>query len=102
VKVRLTKNPERLIAMAKTLPEWDAGYVGVTYVPVASFETYFKEFAASAIQLGDKANVEHILDRLAGQGGVIDMRDISGSWWTEIDTPEDLSKARDIILKRLS
>jgi choline kinase len=71
-------------------------------VPKLADQRYWDAFDATAAKLGDKANVENVLDGLAAEGGEISVCDISGSWWTEIDTPEDLGKARQIILSRLS
>lgn len=102
MKVRLSGHSESLAAMSKTLSDFEAGYVGVTYVPKSAYQAYWKAFDATAAKLGDKANVENVLDGLAARGGPIRVRDISGSWWTEIDTPEDLAKARQIIMARLS
>jgi len=102
MKVRLDEHSGHLAAMSKTLSDFEAGYVGVTYVPKSAYQTYWSAFDATAARLGDKANVENVLDGLAAVGGDIRVRDISGSWWTEIDTPEDLAKARQTILSRLS
>lgn len=102
MKVRLAKPSGHLAAMSKTLSAFEAGYVGVTYVPKLAYQRYWDAFDATAAKLGDKANVENVLDGLAAEGGEISVCDISGSWWTEIDTPEDLGKARQIILSRLS
>lgn len=88
-----------LVSMSKTLLDYDFGYVGVTFVPQNSFAKYWAAVEATEVELGDKANVEHVLNTLANQGESIEVRDISGSWWTEIDTPEDLQRARDVILK---
>jgi choline kinase len=83
--------------MAKTLSVFECGYVGVTYVPRVQAENYWQAFEAVAKSLGDKANVEHVLQRLADDGAFLPIQDVSGSWWTEIDTVEDLQKARETI-----
>lgn len=87
----------RLLAMSKALSDYDAGYVGVTRVPQSLLELYGHGVAAAETELGDKANVEHVIHTLAGDGADVRVADISGSWWTEIDTPEDLSRARETI-----
>lgn len=102
MKVRLVGQPERLVSMSKTLPDFEAGYVGVTHVPQSAYPTYWEAFDSTAAKLGAKANVENVLDGLAAAGGRVCVHDISGSWWTEIDTPEDLVKARQTIMARLS
>lgn len=88
-----------LLRMAKTLTQWQAGYVGVTWVPAHRFMAYQAAFAATADHLGESANVEAVLNELAQKGERIQAVDLSGSWWTEIDTPEDLERARQTIEK---
>lgn len=90
---------QSLVRMAKTLTQWQAGYVGVTWVPAHRFAIYQEAFAATAKGLGESANVEAVLNELAQKGVPIQSVDISGSWWTEIDTPEDLERARETIQK---
>ena len=100
VKTKAVKaDVAHLVTMSKTLADYDFGYVGVTYIPQNSMAKYWAAVTATATELGDKANVEQVLNTLANQGEAIEIRDISGSWWTEIDTPEDLQNARDVILK---
>lgn len=85
------------VRMAKDLSEFNCGYVGVTYVPPERFHIY-RHACDSAIQTwGESVNVEAVLGLLAAEGETIEICDISGSWWTEIDTPEDLQKARDVL-----
>lgn len=90
-----------LKAMAKSLTQFDCGYVGVTCVPLKCATMYWRAFEAVATELGDKANVEHVLDVLARCGEKIRIADVSGSWWTEIDTPADLENASRIIRDKL-
>lgn len=85
--------------MSKTLSEYEGGYVGVTRVPKKLLPLYLEGVEAAERELGDKANVEHVIHWMAGRGHEIRIADISGSWWTEVDTPEDLAKARAAILK---
>jgi putative acetyltransferase len=89
----------RVQAMSKTLPDFDGGYVGVTRVPKNLLPLYLDGVAATEREIGDKANVEHVIHWMAGRGGEIRVADTSGSWWTEIDTPEDLAKACATIVK---
>lgn len=86
-----------LLRMSKTLDSYDCGYVGVTFVPAASLDDYWQAFAVVERQYGDAANVELVLNRLADSGPGVRLHDISGSWWTEIDTPEDLENAQKIL-----
>lgn len=98
VKVNTTG---QFVEMAKTLTDFSWGYVGVTCVPKALLSIYWQACAATANHLGDKANVESVINELSKQGVPVAIADISGSWWTEIDTPEDHQKACDIIIKNL-
>ncbi len=91
----------QFVEMAKTLDDFSWGYVGVTCVPQTLLATYWQACALTARTLGEKANVESVINELAKQGVSIAIADISGSWWTEIDTPEDHQKACDIIIKNL-
>lgn len=100
--MKLQSKDGYLIEMKKTLSTFDCGYVGVTYVPSREHGNYWNACDAVSQELGDKANVEAVLNQMAANGQKIQIADISGSWWTEIDTPEDLIKAREIILKYVS
>ncbi len=82
----------------KKLHEFDFGYVGVTCVPKEKMAIYWQAVARVEDELGDKAYVEAVIQRLAADGEKIGIQDISGSWWTEIDTPEDLERARKTIV----
>jgi choline kinase len=67
-------------------------------VPGAKIAVYRNACQQTEKQLGDNAHVEDALNFLAEQGEEIRVIDISGSWWVEIDTPEDLAKARKILV----
>jgi len=86
-----------LVTMDKKLICYQLGYVGVTYVPHGRLSQYWAACDATGTRLGEKANVEAVLNELVTRGEKIAICDISGSWWTEIDTPEDWEKARRVI-----
>lgn len=88
--------------IAKDLSTYDAGYVGVTRVPASAAVRYWRAFDDTARALGDRAHVEAVLARLAGENETVKLTDISGSWWTEIDTEEDLQRARALIRARVT
>ena len=100
MKVKVDGNGQ-FVEMAKTLNDFTWGYVGVTCVPQSCLQSYWQACDLTAQKLGDKANVESVINELASQGVPIAIVDISGSWWTEIDTPEDHQKACEIIVKNL-
>lgn len=95
---RFADGNSRVQSMSKTLTDFDGGYVGVTRVPQNLLPLYLDGVAATETEFGDKANVEHVIHWMAGKGNEIRVADASGSWWTEIDTPEDLAKARSTIV----
>lgn len=89
-----------LKVMSKQLQSYEAGYVGVTYVPKNQLALYKEYVNVCAQKSGDSANVEQVLNFIAeDHPGLVVCEDISGSWWTEIDTVEDLEKAKTTILK---
>ncbi|OVE82339.1 hypothetical protein BVY03_01110 [bacterium K02(2017)] len=92
-------NANHTVSMSKTLNDYNYGYVGVSYIPTSCLNTYWKACDLTAQKLGEKANVEAVINELSLSQNQIDLVDISGSWWTEIDTPDDLVKAKKIILK---
>lgn len=91
----------RLVIMQKSLSHFDCGYVGVTYVPRPAHGAYWQACEVVSRELGDAAFVEAVPNRLAAQDRTVVICDISGSWWTEIDTPADLKRAKKIILAKL-
>lgn len=92
MKVQL--DGERHIAkISKQLPTWDCGYVGMTFVPAAHLARYRKAVADVRATVGDAANVEAVLQRLADDGEPVAIGDISGIGWHELDTPEDVERA---------
>ncbi len=106
MKVRLEReapppgNGARRVAdMAKTLPAWDCGYVGMTYVPAARRADYEVAAARVLAERGDAVHVEAILVALAAAGTPPEIADISGHGWLEIDEPHERAHA-DAVLAR--
>lgn len=85
------------LTMAKTLSQFQWGYVGVTCVPESRHKLYWQACDEVTTELGEKAHVEHVIKFLGEAGEPIDIVDLSGSWWTEIDTREDYIKAQRTI-----
>lgn len=86
--------------MSKEKRNSQIGYVGVTRVPANKIPVYREACQQTEKLLGDKAHVENALNWLAENGEEIRVMDISGSWWVEIDTPEDLKKAQKILFDK--
>jgi len=98
MKVQLDAN-RHVAAMAKTLPTWDCGYVGMTFVPAARRADYFAAADRVLETKGDASHVESILVELAGAGTPPAIADISGHGWLEIDEPHERAHA-DAVLAR--
>ena len=98
MKVRLD-GARRVAHMAKTLPAWDCGYVGMTYVPATRRDAYAAAAARVLAERGDAVDVEAILLALADAGAPPELADISGHGWLEIDEPHERAHA-DAVLAR--
>ena len=83
----------RIARIAKTLVDFDCGYVGMTRVPALSLERYFAEMDAARASEGPGIHVERILARLAEAAEPPACRDISGHGWLEVDTPSEREAA---------
>jgi choline kinase len=89
----------RVSRISKTLTRFDAGYVGMTKVPVAAADRYWATVQAAQAEEGRAIHVERVLARLADGGRPPLCRDISGHGWLEVDLPEERAHA-DTILAR--
>lgn len=79
--------------IAKTLTEYDCGYVGMTRVPAVALERYLSEVDRALVEEGPSIHVERILARLARGDRPPSCRDISGHGWLEVDTPQERAAA---------
>lgn len=95
MKVKLAG--ERLAGIRKTLDEYDGGYIGMTYCSASSLAQYAEGVKETRALEGDAANVEAALALLAGRKEEINICDVSGMGWLEVDTPEDLEHAERTI-----
>ena len=89
----------RVSRISKTLTTFDAGYVGMTKVPVAAADRYWATVQAAQAEEGRAIHVERVLARLADEGHPPLCRDISGHGWLEVDLPEERAQA-DVVLAR--
>ena len=89
----------RVSHISKTLTTFDAGYVGMTKVPVAAADRYWAAVQAAQAAEGRAIHVERVLARLADDGHPPLCRDISGHGWLEVDLPEERAHA-DAVLAR--
>jgi len=84
----------RLVAIKKTLAEYDGGYIGMTYCAASSLDRYREGVARTRTVSGDSANVEAALALLAYENEEINICDVSGMGWLEVDTQADLENAQ--------
>lgn len=80
-------------AIGKSLPEYDAGYVGMTFITENAMGDYRNALDATVDMCGNQASVEDILGYLAWKDIRPVIMDVSGYGWMEIDTQEDLALA---------
>ena len=64
--MKVKRDPQgRVARIAKTLTDFDAGYVGMTRVPATALDRYFAETDAALAHEGSAIHVERVLARLA-------------------------------------
>jgi choline kinase len=79
--------------ISKELRHHRAGYVGMTFVPRRSWSAYREAVGRVGRTRGDGAHVEMVLQELADRGEEIEIGDVSGIGWHEVDTPEDYRRS---------
>ncbi len=98
MKVQLTEE-QRISAISKKLDSWDAGYVGMTYVPRERSERYVDVHEPLIADKGDHIHVEAVLAHLATTERPPEIGDISGHGWLEIDEPHEREHAEKVVRK---
>lgn len=83
--------------MDKKLEHYTKGYIGMTLVPAGCSGLYWDCAKKILEKNGRFVHVEQILNEVVFSGGKVVLRDVSGSVWFEVDTPEDLTKAKSLI-----
>lgn len=98
MKVKKRKDGS-LETMSKTLDHDEEGYIGISLIPRNKLPLY-KACTEKLIKAGQThLHVEAILNELANAGESIQSLNVSGSWWFEIDTPQDKEKAESFFAK---
>lgn len=92
MKVALDED-RRVSAMSKQLESWDAGYVGMSYVPSHAASLHVEAVPAVIDELGPHVHVESLLVHLAERGHRPNVADISGHGWLEVDEPHERERA---------
>ena len=80
--------------IAKDLETYHGGYIGMTFVPGEKVTGYLRALKGTMASNGEKAVAEDVLRTLAEADMPPKAMDLSGYGWMEIDTPEDLERAR--------
>lgn len=96
MKVQLTEQ-QRISAISKVLERWDAGYVGMTYVPGAQASSYVASHLPLIESEGDHVHVEAVLAHFATTAQQPHIGDISGHGWLEIDEPHEREHAEAVL-----
>lgn len=79
--------------IAKTLADFDGGYIGLTHVPAGRLDRYRYAVDRARTVHGDAAVAEHALQALADDAVRVHAASLDGIAWSEVDTPEDLERA---------
>ena len=92
MKVKLAPDGS-ITRIAKTLADYDGGYIGLTHVPAARLDTYRYAVDRARTLHGNDAVAEHALQALADDAVRVRPASLDGIVWSEVDTPEDLARA---------
>ncbi|MEO5769011.1 MAG: NTP transferase domain-containing protein [Polyangia bacterium] len=90
----------RVRGIAKTLNQFDCGYVGMTRVPVGDQPRYWAAADAVLASEGRGVHVEKILALLAASATTAERpacRDISGIGWLEVDLQDERDHAEQVV-----
>lgn len=96
MKVQLDAQ-RRVQTMSKKLAQWDAGYVGMSFVPEVARKDYETAISVTRADAGENAVVEQVLVQLARSGNPVDIADISGHGWLEVDEPHERTHAEQVL-----
>jgi choline kinase len=83
--------------MAKDLARWQAGYVGMTFVPSGRVAAHVEAARRVRRRDGEKRHVESVLVELAAGGTPVVVNDVSGHGWLEIDEPHERAHADRVL-----
>jgi choline kinase len=92
----LLGNKNKMAKISKSLHVFDAGYIGITYIPPQKIDLY-KKAALQVAKENDEAAVETILQRMVNNGDPPEILDGSGIRWLEVDNQSDLQNAERIL-----
>lgn len=97
-EMKITTNQRAtLVQMSKTLFPHEGGYIGITQVPRSKIGIYWSAAEHVLKKEGEGIAVEAVLNELVRRGETVDILDVSGHKWFEVDTEEDLRRAQKLI-----
>ncbi|MCG2694413.1 NTP transferase domain-containing protein [Candidatus Parcubacteria bacterium] len=85
--------------ISKKLEKFNGGYVGLTYCDEIFLEEYKKNVEKLLITNNDNLVVEDVVREFCTSEKEVNVGDISGYGWLEVDFPEELEKAKEEIAK---
>jgi len=88
----------KLNQISKKLNKFNAGYIGLTYCDKDYIDQYKKQVKDMLKEDNEKLVVEDVLRGLVNSGADINIGDISGYGWLEVDFLEELKRAEKEIL----
>lgn len=81
-------------AIGKALTTYDAGYIGLTYVPGVNMDIYRSAVTRTLTRDGRHTHVEHVIQSMVDDGFAVHVCDLGDPPWVEIDTPSDCENLR--------
>lgn len=83
----------RLNYISKQLEEFNGGYVGLTYCGGEHLDEY-KKCSMEILKKGNENAVAEDIVRMMAEKNMVEIGDISGHGWLEVDFPEELENAK--------
>jgi len=97
---KVTVNSGRIGDIGKNLAYWDAVDTGVFLLTESFFEAVH-ELVHHLGHLGIDIEITDVVRFLINQGHRFDACDVSGCFWADVDTEQDLNMVRDRIKKKM-
>ena len=85
--------------ISKNLNEFDYGYIGMTTCEKSSLKKYKNALSEVISNKGTKSCAEDVLGHLAAEGERVNICNVSGISWLEIDTKDELIRAEDTLCR---
>ena len=82
-----------LFRIGKKLENYNAGYIGITFIPAGWISHYRSAMEKTLRLYGEMSVVEQVLGKLAERGTPPLAVELSGFGWSEIDSLDDLRQA---------